>query len=276
MPPLPPLTRISNLHSNRRTNPPQNGQFKFVSQETRNLQKAESNFLKSTVEDEQIDLNRTNGNLGIQQPNNGITNAIPAPKKNLPHKKRITKKLKHINQPEEQTQLNMQIQQNKTIQQVTQLQQPQQLQSSQTTLQYSNQQQVLNNFQQQMQAHEIQPMHQQQQRHQHSQIIQQTKQDESKSPLYTNQMENLMVVQQYPNPTANSQVKVKPLNVLQSTQNIYSCEICGNQSRNQFEFFAHLKSHYEPKTTLEHQQKHTLNVSYSQFFVFFFFNLKTD
>lgn len=171
-----------------------------------------------------------------------MMSTAPAPKKNLPHKKRITKKLKSINQAEDL------MQQTKQIHQASQFQQEQPLQSTQSALQYQTQSQPqdLNGFQQQLQAHEIQALHQQQ----HSQIIQQTKQNESKSPLYTNQMENLMMVQQYP-----AAVKVEPLNMLQSAQSLFSCELCGSQCSNQFEFFAHLKTHYEPKTTLDCSQK---------------------
>lgn len=254
LPPLPPLARISTLHSNRRSNPQQNGQFKFVTQDTRDLQKPEVNFLKTATEDDRTELNGTNGSLGIRQQNNGIISmALPAPKKNLPHKKRITKKLRNINQQDEQMQSNIAIHQSKQMHQTSQ-----QMQSTQAALHYQNQQQAqdLNEFQQQLQAHEVQSLQQ------HSQIIQQTGQNENKSSLYTNQMDNLMIVQQFPAINSNSQVKVKPLITLQSAQNTYSCELCGNQSRNQYEFFAHLKSHYEP-TASERSQKQddSLNVS---------------
>lgn len=168
--------------------------------------------------------------VNMRQSNTKYTRQISkeptnAPKKNLPHKKRITKKLKSISPTDVEIQMQLNDQQPKYQLQLDNIEQ------------YG-----LNEFQSQLETH---------QQHQptsnqnvtlnlalNSQPIQLT----TKEPPDTAQFLNSA---SYSSQTIQMPAESNP--VLPAPN--YSCELCGMEADSQLAFFNHLKLHYEPNVT---------------------------
>lgn len=228
LPPLPPLTPISKLQTTRRTRdlPSQQQiiQYKHVA-EDRRLNAHQSDMIDAKY------VKFHSGDVGsmpmtqttriVRQISNEIANT-QAPRKSLPHKKRITKKLKSISPIEEQLHLH---------------------------LQQAHYQTQLHTYQQQQQHHHTAVISLASQPHslqssQSSQIIQHatstTVASDDQQLLCQNQMQAQNVSMGMP---STSSV------ITQHHSTPFSCELCGLQSDSQLDFFNHLKMHYEPSHT---------------------------
>lgn len=214
LPPLPPLTPISKLQTTRRTRdlPSQQQiiQYKHVAEDRRMNAQADiidAKYVKIHRDDiGSIPLTQTT--KLVRQSSNEAANA-QAPKKSLPHKKRITKKLKSIS-PTTEEQMHIQLQHQSGLHYQTQL--------------HSHHTAVINLT---PQSHSLQSS-------QPTQIIQHA------TPA-TNDPQLLCQNQhQAHNMSMSSSV------ITQHHSTPFACELCGMQSSTQLEFFNHLKMHYEP------------------------------
>lgn len=216
LPPLPPLTPISKLQptTTRRTRDLSLShriiEYKHVI-EDHVIDGDDAKFMKMHSDD--IVLSSTSSRI-VRQNSFDTPNA---PRKSLPHKKRITKKMKSISPTDEQ--LQMQLQQ-------TQYQ-------SAPMYMYEQQQQ-------------------QQSTSQASQIIQHGEPSPTDTATHHLMCQNQLHVQHVPLEMDHSSPPPAPpqpssssvIQQHQSTQ--FACELCGMQATSQLEFFNHLKVHYEP------------------------------
>lgn len=225
LPPLPPLTPISKLQqTTRRTRdlPSQQQiiQYKHVAEDRR--LNAQTDMIDSTeyvkIHSEDVG-SMPSGQLTkiVRQSSNETANA-QAPKKSLPHKKRITKKLKSLGPIEGQLQIHLQ--------------------------QAHYQTQLHPYHQQQQQQHtaviSLKPQQHSIQSSQSSQIIQHAtptvvSSNDQQQLLCQNQLQNVSMGM-----SSSSSV------ITQHHSMPFACELCGFQSDSQLEFFNHLKMHYEP------------------------------
>lgn len=212
LPPLPPLTPISKLQTTRRTRdlPSQQQiiQYKHVAEDRRMNAQADiidAKYVK-IHRDDVGSMPLTHTTKLIRQSSNEAANA-QAPRKSLPHKKRITKKLKSIS-PTTEEQLHIQLHQ-----------------AHYQTQLHSHHTAVINLT---PQSHSLQSS-------QSTQIIQHA------APVtVTANDPQLLCQNQHQAHNMSSSV------ITQHHSTPFECELCGLQSNTQLEFFNHLKMHYEP------------------------------
>lgn len=224
LPPLPPLTPISKLQTARRTRdlPSQQQiiQYKHVAEDHRLHAQADIIDAKyGKIHSEDVGPLAHTMKLG-RQSSNETANA-QAPRKSLPHKKRITKKLKNICPSEEQLQIQLQ------------------------QAHYESQLHPYHHSLQQQQHHPTDAMglttpHQHSlQSSQSSQNIQHvtptTETAIDRQSLCRNQLQ-----------AENMSMGMASSVITQHHSSPFACELCGIQTDSQLEFFNHLKMHYEP------------------------------
>lgn len=274
LPPLPPLTPIAKMQTIRKTSPIQIEQqqqqqhvipYKNVihtSASTINLPKSNT-ILKNTVcfvttDDEDMNFMPSNVKLlrqnKEQQQQQHCSNN--APKKSLPHKKRITKKLKSISPSVDQMQASIDS-------------------TYQTHYDYNHSMQRHSSNHEQS-YHHSHHHHQQQQQQQNetlnltlnSQPIQLTtaridahNQSVNGSTASTNQTEFIASDQFSSQMHQMSMTETGHGHGHASTiQTVarYVCELCGMQAETQLSFYNHLKLHYEPDVSPTHPQNYKL------------------
>lgn len=221
LPPLPPLTPISKLQTARRTRdlPSQQQiiQYKHVAEDrTLNAQADLIDAKYAKIHSEDV------GSLPlklVRQSSNETANA-QAPRKSLPHKKRITKKLKNICPSEEQ--LQTQVQQAHYETQLHSYQQQHHTDAMRLTTPHQ---------------HALQPS-------QSSRIIQHATPTTETANARRSLCENQLQAQ-------NMSMGMPSSVITQHHSSPFGCELCGFQSNSQLEFFNHLKLHYEPSHSNE-------------------------
>lgn len=226
LPPLPPLTPISKLQTARRTRdlPSQQQiiQYKHVAEDRRLNGHVDvvidAKYVK--IHDDTVGpVPMVQTSKCVRQSSNEMAHA-QAPKKTLPHKKRITKKLKSLSPIEEQLQLQFQQAHYQT--QLHPYHQPQQHHTAVISL--APQQQSLPSSQS-------------------TQIIQ----NAASAPTVVSSDHQLMCQSQLQSQTVPMGMSSSSSSVITHLPAMaFSCELCGFQSDIQLDFFNHLKLHYEP------------------------------
>lgn len=240
LPPLPPLTPISKLQTIRRTptiEQQQTIQYKNVVHTSASLNLPKSNNIMKNVcfvtDDDEANYGQSNAKLLRQ---NSKEQTI-APKKSLPHKKRITKKLKSISPNMDQMQAVDSIYQ--SHHDMTHLQGKSHYEHHFSVSDHQ-QNETLNL------AMNSQPIQLTTSRIDHNQSTNQTDyipsdQYTAANSMHAVQMQQMPIDEHQPN--------------IQSTRchARFACEICGMQAQTQLAFYHHLKLHYEPEISTNPQ-----------------------
>lgn len=208
LPPLPPLTPISKLQTARRTRdlPSQQQiiQYKHLN--------AQADIIDAKEDVGSMPLAPS---IKLVRQSSNETGQSQAPRKSLPHKKRITKKLKNICPNKEQ--LEIQLQQAHYETQLHSYQQHHHTEviglttAHQHSLQSSHSSQII---------HQVTPT---------------TETANDRRSLRENQLQ-----------AQNMSMGMPSSVITQHHSCPFACELCGSQSDSQLEFFNHLKMHYEP------------------------------
>ncbi|XP_055296303.1 uncharacterized protein LOC129565422 [Sitodiplosis mosellana] len=242
LPPLPPLTPISKLQAMRKTSIEQHQeqvmQYKSAAHSSASMNLPKNNTILKNVcfvtDDDDVDFVQSNMKLINRQSIKEQSQSI-GPKKNLPHKKRITKKLKSISPSVDQMQAvdsmyhmhhdmaNLQRQSHHD--QSYSVSSHQQNETLNLTL---NQQPI------QLTTPRV------------NQAVNQT--DYIQSDHFANAADATSSIH-------SVQLQQMPISEAQPTIQAarYSCEICGMHVQSQLAFFNHLKLHYEPETVPNQQ-----------------------
>lgn len=247
LPPLPPLTPISKLQSMRKTPSIEQQHQQTIQYKTAIHSSASMNLPKSSTilknvcfanEEDEVNFVQSNMKL-IRQPSKEQT---IAPKKSLPHKKRITKKLKSISPSVDQMH-NEHIYH--PLHDISHLHR--QAHHEPTSYALSNQHQnetldlAMNHQPIQLTTSRV---------NHHSQSAAQS--EYLQPDHYANAAD-----------TTNSIHQLQQIPIAESVQQTiqtsrFACEICGMQAQTQLSFYNHLKLHYEPETVSDCSKMETI------------------
>ncbi|XP_031617304.1 asparagine-rich zinc finger protein AZF1 [Contarinia nasturtii] len=207
LPPLPPLTPISKLQSMRKTptiEQQQAMQYKTSIQSSASLNLSKNNTMCFVTDEDDVNFVQSNVKL-IRQSSKEQSQT----KKSLPHKKRITKKLKIISQHNDLAHLQPQSHHEQSTLNLTMNQQP--IQLTTRVNQSSNQ------------TDYIQSDHF-------------ANTSEAANSMHTVQLHQMTITETQPTRYTACDIQK------------FTCELCGAQTQSQLGFFNHLKLHYEPET----------------------------
>lgn len=219
---MPPLTPISKIELIRKSVPIDQSTIRSCDPTPKNDEPLKNVCYLSDEND--VNIFHSNAKY-MRQLSKEPTNA---PKKNLPHKKRITKKLKSISPTDDQIRMDI-------------------LDHSKYSLDLVDQY-GLNEIQSQLETHQPASTP-----NQHQDItLHLTSNSQQPIQLTTTRHHKEPITSQYLSSNQFSehngiQLPVQPMNPVQPTH--FSCELCGMSAESQLSFYHHLKLHYEPNAS---------------------------